>query len=511
MALTNTITLEKGADTIVAGRTYKGTMIETAVSYGVTGDAHQDLINFGKSTGYNKLTGGTGNATITGSSTVGNDLSTGGGKSNTLTGGNGNDNLTVTAAAFKTSNNTLHDGNGNDVITIDAAGNDHVTLGYGNDTVYVGGGSKVTISAFGGATAVSSQVNTDTLMVAAGSSLTATVSKYGLTITPNSGSENLGTAKLTTHGYAVDLSGVTAGNGFMLTDTTGHTTLVGTAVGGDTITGATHDTITGEGLTGSYADTFIIHGNENINNLTNSDMLMIKGGATANANLMDNFTASASNLSNKGTAVFNADGHNVNVSAMTSGKYVLEDSAGGATLTGSKFKDTFTITTGGDTVVGGKGADTITETSSSASNTFVYAAGDSTASAMDSISNLKIGSSGDVFEYSSALSIGTSGNVATKTDALINSTTGVATFLHSNVGMHQAMVQIVNSIVHHGGSDQAGEFAFFQVKGQEYLFISDGANKAGSVDAGSTVIHLVGVSAVNSISIDTAGHLMITS
>ncbi|MDD4913635.1 MAG: hypothetical protein PHW13_01185 [Methylococcales bacterium] len=733
MALNNSITLAKGADSITAGSKYKingvSTTIDTATDYIVNGDSNADTINFAKSTGQNKLYGGSGNDKIIGS-TVGNNflysasasgtptdgIYTQKGGNNTLIGGNGDDNLTVNG----TGNNVLKDGNGNDNIYIMAAGNDTVTVGTGTDLLYIGGGSTTTITSIG--------QGVDTLYVAGG----GTVAKINVASTgfvAASGSENLGTAIITTHGHLVDLSNVTAGHGFTIIDTTGHTTLTGSAGGSTTIIGANGDTINGGGGSGN---SITVRGSETLTHLNNGDNLTIAGGATATATIISAYTATSSNLANNGKAIINANGYSVDVSAMTKGKYILQDTVGGATLTGSATladtisgggsgdqliggagadtfiaaagadsitglgdgKDVLSVAAGasatatiyssgwkatsasmnmgtatldtsgymvnlsaihkgngytiddsvgnttligtasasdtimgatGDTITGGNGGDTykimtgvetitdlgkgadvlqvssgatvnativsawtatsatdnagtamlttkghavdlhavasgngftITNTGGSAKltgtatgndtfyaghghdtivagagndtiysgkggdnltagsgvDTFVYAAGDSKASNMDSIMGFKVAASGgDVIDYSSALVIGGSSSAATKTDASINATTGVASFAGTVNNVHQALVQIVNSLVHNGG-DTAGDFAFFQVKGtgDEYLFISDGHNKAGSVDANSTVIHLVGVTSIGGIS-DVSGHLSITS
>ena len=59
---------------------------------------------------------------------------TGAGANNTITLGNGNDNITVTATSGSATDNTIQAGNGNNVVTLSGQ-HDTVTVGNGNNTI----------------------------------------------------------------------------------------------------------------------------------------------------------------------------------------------------------------------------------------------------------------------------------------------------------------------------------------------------------------------------------------
>ena len=150
--------------------------------------------------------------------------------------------------------------------------------------------------------------------------------------------------------------------------------------GDDTLDGdAGNDTLTG----GGGADLFIVNaGTDTITDLgrgrydysalqggyTAQDILQVGSGATANATLDRNWTAtSASTIA--GTALINANGLNADLSAITTGNgWTLRNTASNGTtvsstavaLTGSGLADTLIGGTGNDTLIGGLGIDSIT-------------------------------------------------------------------------------------------------------------------------------------------------------
>ena len=148
--------------------------------------------------------------------------------------------------------------------------------------------------------------------------------------------------------------------------------------GDDTLDGgAGNDALTG----GGGADLFIVNaGNDTITDLGRGrydytalqggyvaqDILQVGAGATANATLDRNWTATAAS-SNAGTALINANGLNADLSAITTGNgwTIRNTNAAGTALStavsliGSGLADTIIGGTGSDTLRGGAGNDSI--------------------------------------------------------------------------------------------------------------------------------------------------------
>ncbi|MEI7445692.1 MAG: calcium-binding protein, partial [Burkholderiales bacterium] len=141
--------------------------------------------------------------------------------------------------------------------------------------------------------------------------------------------------------------------------------------GNDTLNGgAGDDTLTG----GGGADTFIIDaGNDVVTDLGKraldgtQDILQVSAGASVTATLAGAWTATAPSV-NLGTAIINANGLNVDLSAIASGSgfSVRNTNASGAfsaaavTFNGSMFNDTLGGGGGADTLFGNDGNDTLT-------------------------------------------------------------------------------------------------------------------------------------------------------
>ena len=147
--------------------------------------------------------------------------------------------------------------------------------------------------------------------------------------------------------------------------------------GDDTLDGgAGNDALTG----GGGADLFLVNaGNDTITDLGRGrydfntpggyvaqDILQVGAGATANATLDRNWTATAAS-SNAGTALINANGLNADLSAITTGNgwTIRNTNAAGTALStavsliGSGLADTIIGGTGSDTLRGGAGNDSI--------------------------------------------------------------------------------------------------------------------------------------------------------
>ena len=345
---------------IVGGFTIaNGVVIENAIggnaSDTLTGNASANVLNGGA--GNDKLTGGAGIDTASyasAASAVTVNLAT---LTAQATGGAGSDTLAtienLTGSAFNdtltgdTSANVLDGGLGNDTLT-GGAGIDTFTVGSGTDTIRDLG--------TGGA---------DVLSVAAGAIANATVNTAW---TATSASVNSGTANITTSGLAVNLSAVTSGNGFNVTNTGTAATLTGSSgadilmggAGADTLVGgAGNDTLTG----GSGIDRFTVgSGTDTVRDLGTggADVLSVAAGAIANATVNTAWTATSASV-NSGTANITTSGLAVNLSAVTSGNgFSVTNTGTAATLTGSSGADTLTGGTGADTLDGGLGNDTLT-------------------------------------------------------------------------------------------------------------------------------------------------------
>jgi Ca2+-binding RTX toxin-like protein len=173
-----------------------------------------------------------------------------------------------------------------------------------------------------------------------------------------------------------------AGNAYAGTDaydfTTSYNVIIGTSVndnllgtvnddqlsglaGNDTINGATgNDTLTG----GSGGDTFIVSsGTDSIIDLGlgGVDILNVYSGATANATVASNWTATSA-TSNDGAATIDASGKTISLASSTGtvGFTLNNSSSTGVSIRGSKLADTLVSGSGADTLVGGAGDDNYT-------------------------------------------------------------------------------------------------------------------------------------------------------
>jgi len=246
-----------------------------------------------------------------------------------------------------------------------------------------------------GATSQAGSLLNDTFNVAAGNTGTLTGAGGNDTFNYNGASTNtiadLNSGDVvnfvaggsTVTSTALNLTGVTVGgtgaaaSHFVLTGTAGADTIVGSSIA-DTINGgADNDTITGgagdDTITGGAGDDTITGGagNDTINvdagtdtiaDLATGDILNVSAGATATANNVAAFVATAA-TANAGTATLNSDaaGSTVDMALATGANgFTLTGGAGVDTLTGSAQADTINGGAGADIITGGAGADTIT-------------------------------------------------------------------------------------------------------------------------------------------------------
>jgi Ca2+-binding RTX toxin-like protein len=250
-------------------------------------------------------------------------------------------------------------------VTLTGNAGNNVLIGNNGTTTFVGGSGDDTFIIPGGTGTITDLSGGDVLTVATGATANAIVTAA---YTAGTGTVNNGTANLTTNGLSVDLSGVTTGNGFVISNTGAGTTLTGSA-GNDTITGGSgDDTIDGGGgndtLTGGGGvDTFTVaSGTDTIADLSGNSVLTVAPGATANATVMAAYTAGAETV-NDGTATLTTNGFSVNLSSATgSGVFTITNTGAGTTLIGSTASDTINGGSGNDTLTGGGGADTFNVT-----------------------------------------------------------------------------------------------------------------------------------------------------
>lgn len=291
--------------------------------------------------------------------------------SNVLTGGTGNDQI-----AGGDGNDTLIGGDGNDSLN-GGSGDDVLTGGKGNDSFVIDAGIDTVTDLSPG----------DVFIVASGATLNATVSANYVA---SNVSRNAGTANFTTNGFAVDLSLCQGPNGFNVVNTGAATTLIGNigvnvltgGNGNDVISGGDgNDTLSGgEGndrltggkgndvLTGGKgSDVFTIDsGVDAITDVSTGDSFTIAAGATLNATLTSNYTATSASR-NAGTANFFTNGFAVDLSLCQgpNGFNVLNTgvgttiigNAGANVLTGGIENDLLFGGEGNDTLLGGDGND----------------------------------------------------------------------------------------------------------------------------------------------------------
>lgn len=400
------------------------------------------------SSGSDTIYAGVNNDTVNAGS--GNDSVQAGGGDDWVSGGDGNDTVVAGAGA-----DTLLGGNGNDSLSggagndsIDGgAGNDALTGGTGNDTFNISAGSD-TISDLGDDDGGPGR---DILLVSAGAKVNATVSSSW---TASNASQNWGTATITlADGQDVALGAIAAGNGFTVTaagnasaSTVGGSVFADTIIGGsagDSVEagtgndslfgGAGDDTLTG----GGGVDTFnVSSGTDNVLDLGTggADVLIVANGATAQATVTADWTATAATTNAGDAALTLGAATAVNLSGATlvgTNGYTVATSNTASSVTGSGGDDSITGGNGTDTLLGGNGDDTLG--GGAANDTVTGGAGADTfnvTAATDSVTDL--GNGADVLAVSAGATA-TATVVAnwTATDATANAGTANLTLATS--------------------------------------------------------------------------------
>lgn len=284
----------------------------------------------------------------------------GSGLADTIVGGNGNDTLTGNAG-----NDVMTGGIGDDVIS-GGADNDVMTGSAGNDT-FTGGAGNDTFNVDLGTDTITDLATNDAFVVAIGATANAT----GVTaFVATAATTNAGTATLNAGAAASTINMTLAGgaNGYSFVSGAGADVFTG-SVNADTFTGGTGgDTFTGLAGADSF---FVTAGTAAITDLADGERLAVSVGATANATLAGNYTATAvaglvpASTSNDGVVTLTASAAATTVDLTeaigTTGYTIFgSNNAAADTLTGSNFADTFFGGNGDDVMSGANGDDVFT-------------------------------------------------------------------------------------------------------------------------------------------------------
>jgi Ca2+-binding RTX toxin-like protein len=302
----------------------------------------------------------------------------------TLTNSGGAATLTGSANA-----DTIIGGAGADTLT-GGAQNDTMTGGAGIDTFNVDAGTdSITDFGVGGV---------ENLVIASSAATSITLTSAW---TATASSSNNGTASINAAGFTLNVAAVGGTSGWTLSNTGGGATITGSGnadtisggAGADTLVGGDGgDSLTGNGgndtmTGGGSGDTFNVNaGTDTITDLGNADILVVSAGATANATLFADWTATAAS-SNAGTANLTGAGRDINVGAATgTSGWKLTNTGAGAWLIGSAQDDSITGGAGHDFISGGLGSDALA--GGGGNDTFIVRGGTTTIS--------DLGNGGDV-------------------------------------------------------------------------------------------------------------------
>ncbi len=283
-------------------------------------------------------------------------------------------------------NDTLVGGTGNDTLN-GGAGSDILTGGAGRDTFIVDAGSD-SITDFGN--------GNDVLTVAAAAAASLTLGADWTAVAADI--ENNGSIGINANGYNVDLSAITTGSGFSLSNNNSvAVTLAGSArndgisggsgndiinggAGDDYISGGRgSDTLTGgEGADTFYTDHyFFLNGGSDVDTVADlglgADVLQANGTSASdntfqyprpvfNATVVADWTATSATYNYYSAINLTSNGFAVDLSAVTSGNrgFTVTNIGAATQFIGSRFDDTLVGGTGNDTLNGGAGSDILT-------------------------------------------------------------------------------------------------------------------------------------------------------
>jgi Ca2+-binding RTX toxin-like protein len=383
-------------------------------------------------------------------------------------------------------------------------GNDIITGGAGADSIYAGDGDDV-IRGSQEDLRIDGGLGNDRLELFANLSVTGIFQLRGL--------EEI---RLMVNGLTLSLVG-SFSTATLRSFATGSSTITGSngpdvflgGTGNDVFNGGSdEDTFTGgagnDNLTGgTNDDTFNIDaGTDTITDLQAGDVFVVSAGATLNATVAQEYTATAASRNlggGQGNAVFtvsqNADFADFSLvtvaNAATQGLTINSESIfGGSTITGSAGNDIINgqrVLNAAETLIGGAGDDTITGgvgvdnlTGGTGSDTFGFYAGASrlpSATAFDVITDF---GAGDVLDFDGAA---------------LTADLGTGTGLTVVAGLVTAGAADLAAFVTELGNSTtttAGSTLLYRSGADTYVFISDGAAGLGNNDV---LIRITGIAA----------------
>lgn len=458
------------------------------------------------------------------------DLSASAGANQTVTGGSGNDTLTVDLAQ----NITLDAGAGNDVVVLanPTAANLSSTTGAA-DSIKGGEGTDTLSVTAAGAAALAGDTAADRAVISGFEQLRTSSDLNGQSFSIAALGMNYLQIDAATTTAAATVSGFTSGATVEYranTDSTGATGQVNVGMTGATNAGTPDDLLNIKlnaniGNQALAADAIEFRaGISGINKLvvTTADRDNTDGATArddgyiltlANDNSLTQMTVSGtselsftSTASTAALASVDASGLsgdlilNLATNGLTQG-VVITGGSGANTITGTGFADTITGGARADTITLGAGADTVT--GGAGADTFVVATADYTAAtaaalatAADSITDFAKAS--DIIQWGANLSIVTNGTAVTGVAAI--NAEGKASFTADDDTLAER-ITAVEAGINAGGVAATGQMAYFEFGSDTYVFISHGTD---GVDAGDALIKLVGVTGLTDSTITGA-------
>jgi len=461
------------------------------------------------------------------------DLSASAGANQAITGGSGNDTLTVDLAR----NITLNAGAGNDVVVLanPTVGNLSSTAGAA-DSINGGEGTDTLSLTAAGAVALAGDAAADRAVItgferlrvdaidadtnAAGTTgFNMSIAQFGLnylqlngTVTDsNATTPQTATMSGFTSGATVEFRDAAAVNAAaalaQVAFNVGMTGATGAGTSNDTLNLVLNANLVDQA---AAANSLAINvGVEGINklNVSTAD----RDNTDAPTGRDDGYTLTLTNASNVDTITVTGDRElsftsgtatnalaTLNGSAMTGDLIVdlsgftgtqgvvVNGGAGTNTFTGTTLADVFTGGARADTITAGNGADTLT--GGAGADIFIFGAGSSggtpSSTVFDTITDFAKAS--DIIRGAQTFTVETSATASVGV-ASINAE-GIATFNAADDTLAEMIVAVNAGI--NAGTESAGDFAIFQLGSDSYVFIHDGVTALGANDV---LIKLTGV------------------
>lgn len=212
-------------------------------------------------------------------------------------------------------------------------------------------------------------------------------------------------------------------------------------------------------------------------------------------------------------------GTNASVNATDfTGKLTVTGEAGNNTIKGGSAVDTLTGGAGIDTLTGNGGADVFNYqlgTKAAASHSNFVSTDSATTTAVLSVDSItdftKASDSIVVRNTSGADQTLAATNIKANATASVGtaqiSTKGVATFAAADDTLYERVIAIESGLTTGGGGATANNFAYFELDGSTYVFVSDGD---AQVDRGDLLIKLTGVTGVGDVGFTATGGLTLS-